>query len=155
VSAHSLLFDESKMTLEDDERVVKAANLFRLVPASSTSFSYVDALVHVGVASDVARTETYRTKFNYQTDRILQQDGPPRFDNSDFGKVKCAKEIMHLLPELRKADLFKLAGWTNQDLYVPLPQKGPSKLYMQVQRAKAKFDKERRSNPAAPAHPTN
>jgi hypothetical protein len=133
VSAHFLLFDESKMTSEDDEKVVKAANLFRLVPASSTSFLYADALVHVGVASDVARTETYRTKFNYQTDCILQQDGPPRFDNSDFGKAKRAKDIMHLLPELRKADLCKLAGWMNQDLYVPLPQKGPSKLCMQVQ----------------------
>ena len=143
------------MTSEDDEKVVKAANLFRLVWASSTSFSYADALVHVGVASDVARTETYRKKFTYQTDCILQRDGPPRFDNSDFGKVKRAKDIKHLLPELSKAGLFKLAGWTNQDLYVPLSQKGPSKLYMQVQRAKAKFDKERRNNPAAPAHPIN
>jgi hypothetical protein len=143
------------MTSEDDKKVVKAANLFCLVPASSTSFSYADALVHVGVASDVATTETYRTKFNYQTNCILRQDGPPRFDNSDFGKVKRAKDIMQLLPELQKADLFKLAGWTNKDLYVPLPQKGPSKLCMRVQRAKAKFDKERRSNPAAPANPTN
>jgi hypothetical protein len=140
---------------EDDKKVVKAANLFRLVPASSTSFLYGDALAHVGVASDVARTETYRTTFTYETDCILQRDGPPRFDNSDFGKVKRAKDIMHLLPELRKADLLKLAGRTNQDLYVPLPQKGHSKLYMQVQRAKAKFGKERRNNPAAPVHPTN
>jgi hypothetical protein len=67
VSAHSLLFDESKMTAEDDEKVVKAANPFCLVPTSSTSFLYADALVHVGVASDVARTETYRTKFNPPT----------------------------------------------------------------------------------------
>jgi hypothetical protein len=141
------------MTSENDEKVVKAADLFRLVPASNTSFSYADALVHVGVASDMARTETLRNKFNYQSDCILQRDGPPRFDNSDYGKVKRAKDIMHLLPELSKADLFKLAGWTNQDLYVPLPKKGPSKLYMQVQRAKAKLDKERRNNPAASAHP--
>jgi hypothetical protein len=143
------------MTSEDDEKVVKATNLFRLVPASSTLFSYADALVHVGVASDVARTETLRNKFKYQSDCILQRDGPPRFDNSDYGKVKRAKDIMHLLPELSKADLFKLAGWTHQDSYVPLPKKGPSKLYMQVLRAKAKFDKERRNNPVAPAHRTN
>ncbi len=86
------------MTSEDDEKVVKAANLFRLVPASSTSFSYADALVHVGVASDVARTETYWDKFAYQTACIFQRDGPPRFDNSDDGNVKCTKYIMHLLP---------------------------------------------------------
>ena len=46
------------MTLEDDEKVVKAANLFRLVPASSTSFLYADAMVRVGVASGVARTDS-------------------------------------------------------------------------------------------------
>jgi hypothetical protein len=91
------------MTLEGDKKVVKAANLFRLVPASSTLFLYVDALVHhVRVASDVARTESYRREFTYQADCILQRDGPPRFDNSDFGKVKHAKDIMHLLPELQK-----------------------------------------------------
>jgi hypothetical protein len=69
--------------------------------------------------------------------------------------VKREEDIMHLLPELSKADLFKLAGWMHQDSYVPLPKKGPSKLYMQVQRAKAKFDKEKCNNPAALAHRTN
>jgi hypothetical protein len=140
------------MTSEDDKKVVKAANLFRLVPASSTLFSYADVLVHVGVASDVARTETYRKKFSYQMVCILQQDGPPRLNNSDYGKVKHAKDIMHPLPKLLKANLSKLAGWTNQDLYAPLHKKGPSKLYMQVQRAKAKLNKEGCNNPAAPAH---
>jgi hypothetical protein len=62
----------------------------------------------------------------------------PRLYNSDYEKVKHAKDIMHLLPELSKANLFKLAWWTNQDLYAPLPIEGPLKLYMQVQRAKAK-----------------
>jgi hypothetical protein len=70
--------------------------------------------------------------------------------------MKHAKDIMHLLPELAKANLFKLVIWTNQDLHVPLPKEGPSKLYMQVLRAsKAKFGRNGCNNPTAAAHCTN
>jgi hypothetical protein len=137
------------MTSEIDEKVIKAVELYRLVPAANTSFSYTDALVHVGVELDVARTETYRMKFNYHAESIRQRDGLVTIDNTDFGKVKRALDIMHLLPTLKQAAILKLAGWTAVDRYKTNP-KGPSSLYMKYHRARANFD----NDPSPPAqHP--
>jgi hypothetical protein len=62
------------MTSEINEKVIKAVQLFCLVPAAGTWFSYVEALVHVGVERDVAATGTYRVKFNFHSDSIRQRE---------------------------------------------------------------------------------
>ena len=121
------------MTSEINEKVIKAVQLFPLVPAAGTSFSYVDALVHAGLERDVATTETYRVNFEFYSDSIRQRDGLARIDNSDEGKVKRVLDIVRLLPAVDKATVFKLAGWTAYDLYTQPPKKkGPSALYMRV-----------------------
>jgi hypothetical protein len=138
------------MTLEDDEMVITAAKLFRLVPTASTTFSLVDALVCVGISSDLARTTTFATRFNRQSQVISQQDGAARFDNSEDGKVKRAKDIVHLLPELDLATILTLAGWTAEERHLLPPKKGPTKLYMKVYRAKENCKKAPAPAPAPP-----
>jgi hypothetical protein len=115
---------------------------------SHRSFSYADALVYFEVARDVAMTETYWLKCDFQADSIHQRDGPVTFDNTDHGKVKRAIDIMGLLPGVDKTTLFDLAGWTREDRYTQAPKpKGPSKLYMKVDRAKKRLDKLRATRP--------
>ena len=136
------------MTSVNEEVIQEAVQLYRLVPAAGTSFSYVDALVSVGVERDDATTDTLRVRFNFHSDSIRQRDGLVRIDNSDDGKVERALDIMRLLPAAKKATLLRLAGWTQADAYTQPPKnKGPTALYMRVQRAKKTFD----SAPPPPA----